>query len=779
MFSLSEEQQIILNYIKEGYNIKVDAVAGSGKSTTVLSIAKENPDKKVLQLTYNSSLRAEIKEKVKLHELTNLTIHTYHSLAVKYYLSTSYTDTGIRYILYNLLPCSQPIPKYDIIVIDEAQDMTPIYYKLVIKFINDMISGFDHKIQIVILGDIKQGLYEFKGSDTRFLSLADKIWEKNPYLKTSEFKSCTMRMSYRITNQICYFMNHVMLGENRLDACRDGEPVRYIRNSLPNIEKYVIYEIQQLLARGRKPNEIFILGGSVKGPNSYIRKIENALVSQGIPCYVPMIENADKIEDKVIDGKVVFSTFHCVKGRQRPFVFIVGFDDSYFNYYARTLPKDKCPNTLYVGGTRASEALYLLEFDQYSTDRPLEFLRKTHHEMKSHPYIDFKGIPRTLFYQKEPTGEKGSLLQEKHYVTPTELIKFIPESTIEDISPILDRIFIKVPILNEESVEGLQYYSHETPNDFMNFNLPKNRRGCTGAKIPHSGIQTDSATHYLEPGFPVIDIPNIIKTQQGYYEEVSDLNGIAIPMMYYDFFINGTDESQGGHEPPSMLYTMIEQNMNEIKKNQHAFLRELIQTIPKTCASIRDYLYLANIYIATQERLYFKLKQIHPDEYTWLTDSMVESCRELLQKTIGKECILQKPEIEKTIIHSSDDKDHQKIDEFLSQYFPAHEKFRFTARIDMMTDESIWEIKCTSKISIDNQLQVIIYAWLWKMTHEEERIFKILNIKTGELMCLDCTMDELNFIILAIMKGKYSKYEVPSDEEFLLQSATPSLYLET
>lgn len=774
MFSLSEEQQTILDYIKEGYNIKVDAVAGSGKSTTVLSIAKENPDKKVLQLTYNSSLRAEIKEKVKLHELTNLTIHTYHSLAVKYYLSTSYTDTGIRYILYNLLPCSQPIPKYDIIVIDEAQDMTLIYYKLVIKFINDMISDAGnqvskqiedlriahpllsnkHKIQVVILGDIKQGLYEFKGSDTRFLSLADKIWEKNPYLKTSEFKSCTMRMSYRITNQICYFMNHVMLGENRLDACRDGEPVRYIRNSLPNIEKYVIYEIQQLLARGRKPNEIFILGGSVKGPNSYIRKIENALVSQGIPCYVPMIETADKIEDKVIDGKVVFSTFHCVKGRQRPFVFIVGFDDSYFNYYARTLPKDKCPNTLYVGGTRASEALYLLEFDQYSTDRPLEFLRKTHHEMKSHPYIDFKGIPRTLFYQKEPTGEKGSLLQEKHYVTATELIKFVPESTIEDISPILDRIFIKVLPSGEESGE--------------------------------------------------LDIPNIIKTRQGYYEEVSDLNGIAIPMMYYDFFINGSDDGQTenqNYQPDphddfinngkelncpsyrrgrageprfpardSILYTMVEQNMKEIKPNQHGFLRELIQTIPKTCSSIRDYLYLANIYIAIQERLYFKLKQIQPDEYTWLTDSMVESCRELLTNTIGKECIINKPEIEKTIIHHSEEEDHRKIDEFLGQYFPAHEKFRFTARIDMLTDTSIWEIKCTSKISIDNLLQVVIYAWLWKMTHDEEeniKEFKILNIKSGELMRLECTTEELNFIILAILKGKYVKHEVLIDSEFL------------
>jgi hypothetical protein len=719
MFSLSEEQQVILSHIKQGYNIKVDAVAGSGKSTTVLSIAKDNPDKKVLQLTYNSALRSEIKEKVKDHELNNLIIHTYHSLAVQYYLSSSYTDTGIRYILFHNLKSSQLIPKYDIIVIDEAQDMTLIYYKLIVKFMNDMVNdniinqgSLNHKIQLVILGDIKQGLYEFKGSDIRFLSLADKIWEKNLCLKTQEFKLCTMRMSYRITNQICSFMNNVMLGENRLDACRDGEPVKYIRLSLLNIEKYIIYEINKLIESGRKPNEIFILGGSVKGPNSYIRKIENALVSQGIPCFVPMIETSDKIEDCVIDGKIVFSTFHCVKGRQRPFVFIIGFDNNYFTYYARTLPKDQCPNTLYVGGTRASESLYLLEFDQYATDRPLEFLTKTHHEMKELSYINFKGVPRTIFYQKEETGDKGSQLQEKHYITPTELIKFIPESTIEVISPIIDRIFIKETIMGE------------------------------------------------------LNIPSIVKTTEGFYEEVSDINGIAIPTMYYDLFIENQDQENS--EKVSILYSMIEENMKELKSNQHSFLRTILNECPKTCSTINDYLYLANIYIALQERLYFKLKQIPSNEYTWLSNDIISNCRELLSNTIGKECIIEKPQIEKTIIHHSDEESHKKIDEFLCQYFPSYEKFRFTARIDMLTDTSIWEIKCTSNISIDNLLQVIIYAWLWKMTHnDEQREFKIINIKTGEFMRLDCTMEELNFIMLSILKGKYIKHKILTDEEFL------------
>jgi superfamily I DNA/RNA helicase len=209
-----------------------------------------------------------------------------------------------------------------------------------------------------------QGLYEFKGSDIRFLSLADKIWASNPFLLTTEMIQCNMRMSYRITNQIKSFVNHTMLGENRMDSCRDGELVKYIRNSRSNLEKTVIYEIKHLLAQGVKPSDIFVLGASVKGANSNIRRMENALVSEGIPCFVPMLEMADKIDDRVIDGKVVFSTFHCVKGRQRAHVFIVGFDNGYLDYYARNLPKDRCPNTLYVAATRATNNLYLLEIDR-------------------------------------------------------------------------------------------------------------------------------------------------------------------------------------------------------------------------------------------------------------------------------------------------------------------------------------------------------------------------------------------------------------------------------
>ena len=143
---LSDEQSHIIEELKTGKNVIVQAVAGSGKSSTVLTAAAGSPDKQFLQLTYNASLRAEIKEKIHTLGLTNIKIHTYHSLAVRYYLPTCFTDTGLRRILYQNMAPRQSIPLCDVLVIDETQDMTLVYFQIVQKFIRDMLIDKTEKI---------------------------------------------------------------------------------------------------------------------------------------------------------------------------------------------------------------------------------------------------------------------------------------------------------------------------------------------------------------------------------------------------------------------------------------------------------------------------------------------------------------------------------------------------------------------------------------------------------------------------------------------------------
>jgi len=707
MDRLSDEQQNILDKVKEGYNVVVDSVAGTGKTTLNLSIARELPKKKILQMTYNKSLRHEVKQKVHDLGFSNMEVHTYHSLAVRYYSPLANDDIELKRVTCANIPPVTPLPKIDIIVLDEKQDMTFLYYQFMIKVAKDM----NHPFQLLILGDYMQGLYEFKGSDIRFLTMAEEIWKNHPLLRTQEFVKCTMKMSYRITNQMCSFVNDVLIGEERMKACRDGCRVQYIRNSRYNIEKIVCIEICKLFDEGVKPSDIFILGPSVKGERSNIRKLENMLVEKNIPCHVPMLETG-KIDERVIEGKVVFSTFHCVKGRQRKYVFVVGFDNSYFKYYARMIPRDICPNTLYVACTRATHGLYLLENDTKREDRPLEFLHMNHIDMKQQDYIQFRGQHQTLFLDIE---DKESTLPIK--ITPTELIKFIPESVLEDISVVLEKIFIK-----------------ESP------------------------VLLD------------IDIPNIIETKAGYFEEVGDLNGIVIPCIYQDYLMQAFSN---GEEKESILFELIDMNIENLSENKRGFLKEILDTLPEKIESISDYLYLANVNLAIQESLFFKVKQIQRDEYTWLTEDMVDRCKNRLRGTVGLDCQNTIPQMEEYIIYGSMEEQHIHMDQFLSAHFEGR-KFRFTARVDMITENIVWELKCVSKLTVDHMLQLVIYAWLWRMRtrpsgvlETDQKDFKLFNIKTGELLRLDASMEELNTIMVALLKARYKELIPKTDEQFL------------
>jgi hypothetical protein len=143
---------------------------------------------------------------------------------------------------------------------------------------------------------------------------------------------------------------------------------------------------------------------------------------------------SDNVDEKIIQKKIVFSTFHSIKGRQRKYVFVLGFDQGYMRFYGRNLPQDLCPSTLYVACTRATEGMVVMERCDFENDRPLEFLKKTQFEMKRLKYIDFKGMPYYAEFQNAESELQDEIVL-KHFVTPTDLIKFIPETVLESITP--------------------------------------------------------------------------------------------------------------------------------------------------------------------------------------------------------------------------------------------------------------------------------------------------------------------------------------------------------
>lgn len=79
---LTNEQHEIIN---SSGNIKINAVAGSGKTTTIIEYAKARPqNSKILYLAFNKSVKTEAIKKFTDRGLNNMSVETAHSLAYKH-----------------------------------------------------------------------------------------------------------------------------------------------------------------------------------------------------------------------------------------------------------------------------------------------------------------------------------------------------------------------------------------------------------------------------------------------------------------------------------------------------------------------------------------------------------------------------------------------------------------------------------------------------------------------------------------------------------------------
>ena len=464
----SEEQKVIIDAINLNTNISVDAVAGSGKTTTLIFIAKAFPQKKILQITYNKQLKFEVRNRAEKEGVdSNLKIHTYHSLAVRYYYEKANVDQGIIKILKEQMKIRKR-DKFDIIVIDESQDMTPLFYELIQKFLSDIDfpdSG------LIIMGDRYQGIYDFKNADTRFLTLSDRIY-------SGKFINLPLKESYRVTKNITTFVNNVMLGYDRIKSNKESNyKVIYCKLNIFSIHCKMVQWIQDFLKKGFKPDDIFVLAPTIKASDNPVKRLENELVKEGIAVYYSRNDD-DGLDEEIIKNKIVFTTFHQSKGRERKIVIVYGFDNSYFKYFKRTSDPTICPSELYVATTRAKEILILLDSE---SEQSLPFLRLSYDQMKQTNFINFVGTNRQANSKNGVNGGTNGVNEKFHTITITELVRYISEDTMKYLIPLVDDIFEEL-------------------------DCPKSKN--------------------------VVEIPTSIRMESGLTEDISNLNGLVIPQLY-------------------------------------------------------------------------------------------------------------------------------------------------------------------------------------------------------------------------------------------------------
>jgi hypothetical protein len=674
MVNLSSEQLEIINSNK---NLMVFGNAGVGKTSTILNIALTYSNLNIIQITYNTMLKNEVIEKVKKLNIKNLYIYSYHSLCYNLYDNSDFTDEHIKKILLNDIPLKEQFKmRLDILIIDETQDQTFDYYKLVKKFLKDINQD---NVRIILFGDIKQCIYGFKNASSKFLSLAPQIWNKN-------FEIKKLTTSFRLTNQVSFFINMCMYKKHALDptlinTIKDNDKVKYYITNPYKIATKLGNEIIKFLKNGYKEEDIFILVPSVKINNAPFKKLENWLVKKKLKCFTPTNDNM-VLSNEIINEKIVITTFHQSKGRERKIVIIFNFDMSFFTFFDRQNNINNCPNVLYVACSRAIDKLILIQDEK---NEKLPFLNLHHPDIKK--YVDVIQTNKTIIPQK--------LNIENNFIkkSVSDFVKFLSSETT-------NQILLKI-------------------NTLFEIVYPENKN--------------------------VKQIVNKIETHPNIYEDVSDLNGLAIPSIYEKLITNNISTIE--------FYVLSQlKKYPDIKK----YINDNV-VIP--CITIPDYLKVCNIYNAIQNQLHSKLAQIQ--NYNWLTTDNLNTCMINLTKIPSNNLIFEYK------ITNNDESE----EDFFTYTHDEHGVFKISARVDAFDENNIYEFKCTSMITIEHKLQLLMYYWLWHHSKLSNNYGKkngiIMNIQTGLTLQLIPNDYVINEIFELIILDKINNMEEETDEIFL------------
>jgi hypothetical protein len=223
------------------------------------------------------------------------------------------------------------------------------------------------------------------------------------------------------------------------------------------------------------------------------------------------------------------------------------------------------------------------------------------------------------------------------------------------------------------------------------------RRECLGIKktlheplelgvtelIRNMGIEIiDYAIHsidykVIQAAEKAIDVPLKIQTGANTFENVSDINGVAIPAIYEYL----------SHKK----VTMIDQLRKLISRLSLYHRQQYDTIVNKNKMTVSDILYLANLYSSIVSGYIFKTEQIK--EYKWLASNPLKSCLERLGHVVSRDGTTYEVNVEaKEVIYNR----------------------RLVGIVDVIDNINniVYELKCVQTVTSENILQLAIYAWI-------------------------------------------------------------------
>ncbi|MEC5125310.1 3'-5' exonuclease [Verrucomicrobiales bacterium BCK34] len=156
--TLDLRQEDVAQAVGEGHRI-LFGVAGSGKTIILLMrarlLAKQNPETQILLICYNSELAKWLRSQ--LLDYPQVTVSTFHAWGIQagvdFVFNRSDEDHG-EALMEQLENGSPESGRYDAILVDEAQDFEPVWFRCLIKAMKDPEDG-----DLLIVADGAQSLY--------------------------------------------------------------------------------------------------------------------------------------------------------------------------------------------------------------------------------------------------------------------------------------------------------------------------------------------------------------------------------------------------------------------------------------------------------------------------------------------------------------------------------------------------------------------------------------------------------------------------------------------
>ena len=354
---LSEEQLSIVNTIHdEKCHVKVDACPGSGKSTLIYHVVRAKPESSTaIVLTYNRSLADSTRDK--LSDCPKTMVYTFHGLASSLFGRVIANDFDLVSLFDTVPDVSWEFSNFDLLVIDEAQDLRSIYVRLVVFLIQQCTNL--KELTIMIVGDVNQLLYNFyniTSADSRYLLHFDKVIDHD-----RKWMSKHLSQSFRLTGPIVNFTNHVKPSPVE---CVSHQPI-----GDPPVVIFVcdIYRdaanliLEMISKSGYEKGDIFILCPSLNNRSPAI-KIVHKLMEANVGVNIMRGQQKRKKQ-----GKVGLMTFCGAKGLEADFVIVL-------NTRPMIIPVD---NTMFVAMTRAKRELVILQHYQQTSVQELDSVRRS------------------------------------------------------------------------------------------------------------------------------------------------------------------------------------------------------------------------------------------------------------------------------------------------------------------------------------------------------------------------------------------------------------------